>query len=83
MVQFFVREYGDCSGWAVQDGFGGGDGVASAGSEGDELAATVVGMVCTLNKPMLLSLSTMSETYGPVVWLNSASWLCVNGPVRS
>ena len=55
-VQFFVREYGDRSGWAVQDGFGGGDGVAPAGSEGDELAAAVVGMGTTLDKAVLFEL---------------------------
>jgi hypothetical protein len=56
VVQFFAREHRDCSGWAVQDLFGGGDGVAPALSEGDELAATVVGMRTTLNKPTFLEL---------------------------
>ena len=31
MLQFFVREHRDCSGWAVQDGFGCSDGVAPPG----------------------------------------------------
>ena len=56
LLQFFVRECGDCRRWAEQDGFGGGDRVAPAGRKGNELAATVVGMGTTLDKVVLLEL---------------------------
>jgi hypothetical protein len=56
VIELFLCKYGDCHGRAIQDGFGGGDGGEPAGSEGDELAAAVVRMWTTFDKPMLFEL---------------------------
>ena len=56
VTYLILCEYRDRCGRAVEDGFGGGDGGNPVGSEGDELAAAVVGMWTALDKPVLLEL---------------------------